>query len=234
MGVASVAMIEPIESTVQFIKQDLQFSPHLGGVAWNGTTSGGEPATNTAPVIGARHVFTVTDPRANVTGRFAASSARVPAPGVAGADDGDALPPASTVLEVGKGRVHYYGWLPGLAYFAPAIPVRPADRGGTDKAFTHFVPSNFSAPVLGLVAGAAEAAMVTRHVMCSNHLVHGRVVLATRSASSKTTGECVCLACMHLCQARRGMPARKKKTSCACSPLQRHMWRASWWAIDPR
>ena len=202
LGVVSVAMVEPVESTIQFIKQDLRFSPPLGAVTWNGTAHGGDSyvntaaalingrEVNTAPVIGARHVFNVANPRVNVTGWFTGSGEHV---GASGALKDTAPQPASTVVEVGKGVVHYYGWLPGLAYFAPAIPVRPADRGGTDKAFTHFVPSNFSDSVLSLVASAAEAALVTRHVVCSNHLVHGRVVLATPSATSKTKGAVVSL-----------------------------------------
>jgi hypothetical protein len=66
----------------------------------------------------------------------------------------------------------------GLSYFLPAIPLRPADRGGTDQAFTHFVPSNFSADVLELVRNASVVGQVQRQVVCSNNLVHGRAVVA--------------------------------------------------------
>lgn len=122
LGVDGQAMIEPLDASIQFIKQDVRFSKPLAHVLWNG--SGG---ATTAPALAARHVF---EPRTGtvVTARF----------------DDAAASPASTELMVGKGRSLYHGWHPGFSYFLPAIPLRPADRGGTDRAFTHFVPSNFS------------------------------------------------------------------------------------------
>ena len=36
--------------------------------------------------------------------------------------------PAMVHSVVGKGSAYYAGFLPGLAYFAPAIPLRPVDR----------------------------------------------------------------------------------------------------------
>ena len=154
LGLDGHAMIEPEEGSIQFIKQDLRFSKPLTEVTWNGSAG-----ATSAPVLGARHVFT---PRAGteVTARFADEAA------------------ASTSLIVGKGRAIYYGWFIGLSYFLPAIPLRPADRGGTDQAFTHFVPSNFSVGVLELVQNASMAAQVQRQVVCSNRLVHGRAVVA--------------------------------------------------------
>lgn len=154
LGLDGHAMIEPGEESIQFIKQDIRFSKPLTQVTWNGSAG-----TSSAAVLGARHVFT---PRVgtNVTARFA---------------DGTA---ASTSLTVGKGRTIYHGWMVGLSYFLPAIPLRPADRGGTDQAFTHFVPSNFSADVLELVRNASVVGQVQRQVVCSNNLVHGRAVVA--------------------------------------------------------
>lgn len=154
LGVDGHAMIEPEDESIQFIKQDIRFSKPLTQVTWNG--SAGETS---AAVLGARHVFT---PRTGtkVTARFADDTA------------------ASTSLAVGKGRTMYHGWLIGLSYFLPAIPLRPADRSGTDQAFTHFVPSNFSMDVLELVRNAAMVSKVQRQVVCSNHLVHGRAVVS--------------------------------------------------------
>ena len=56
---------------------------------------------------------------------------------------------------------------------------RPADRGGTDNAFTHFIPSNFSVPVFDLLRSTLHA-NTSKHVNCSNHFVHGRVVTSTK------------------------------------------------------
>ena len=48
--------------------------------------------------------------------------------------------PAVTLNKVGKGSAMYVGFLPGLTYFWPAMPLRPMDRGATDDAMTHFLP----------------------------------------------------------------------------------------------
>jgi hypothetical protein len=154
LGVDGHAMIEPADRSIQFIKQDLRFSVPLAQVHWNSSAG-----AFSAPALGARHLFTPR-PEANITAQF---------------DDASA---ASTAVAVGKGRAFYHGWHIGLSYFAPAIPLRPADRGGTDKAFTHFVPWNFSNHVLELVRNASDIAGVQQQVVCSNHLVHGKPVVA--------------------------------------------------------
>jgi hypothetical protein len=142
-GIKDVAMIEPVESSVQFIKQDLRHSVPLGTVSWARSGSDGGNTTVTVPAVAARHMFTVTNPAVVVTATFDSTNSGADG-GVAIGIGGSGMEPASTTLAVGKGRADYHGWLPGLAYFIPAIPLRPADRGGTDKAFTHFVPFEFS------------------------------------------------------------------------------------------
>ena len=60
----------------------------------------------------------------------------------------------------------------------PAIPARPADRGATNDAFCHFVPTNFSTAVLDLVVKQPAAiASVVAQVSASAPLVHGRPVV---------------------------------------------------------
>jgi hypothetical protein len=44
----------------------------------------------------------------------------------------------------GKGSAWYFAYLPGLTYFKSAMPLRPMDRGATDKSMTHFLPTNFN------------------------------------------------------------------------------------------
>lgn len=51
---------------------------------------------------------------------------------------------AGVLNQVGKGMALLIGGLPGVAYVAPAIPVRPWDRGATDAAMSHFLPTEFN------------------------------------------------------------------------------------------
>jgi hypothetical protein len=46
---------------------------------------------------------------------------------------------AAMRTSVGEGAAYYLGFLPGLSYFEPAIPLRPVDRGSTDDNFNHFL-----------------------------------------------------------------------------------------------
>jgi hypothetical protein len=59
--------------------------------------------------------------------------------------------PAVTSNRAGSGRVIYCSFLPGLSYYRPAIPVRPVDRGSSDDAMCHFLPTEFDrgAPTSG-------------------------------------------------------------------------------------
>ena len=60
--------------------------------------------------------------------------------------------PAITSRAVGKGTAIYAAFLPGLSYFAPAIPSRPIDETSSGSSFTHFVPTEFSAAALRMIA----------------------------------------------------------------------------------
>jgi len=82
--------------------------------------------------------------------------------------------PAVVSKIFGKGRVVYCGFLPGLAYFKPAIPRRPLDRGNTDDAFAHFIPTAFNR-VAGDLIGSAGAGIV-HPVKTSQPLVETTVI----------------------------------------------------------
>ena len=161
LGVEPVALVEPASSAVQYIKQDLTFASALGRVEWS--DAAGTPGS--APVLGARAEFRVTAPAAAATTVLATF-------------DDDARSAAAVMTAVGEGKALYFGFLPGLSYFLPAIPKRPTDRGATPSAFAHFVPSAFDAGVLELLLGAALAPGYARQVSCSNPLVHARAVAA--------------------------------------------------------
>jgi hypothetical protein len=117
------------------------------------TAAGG--GGNAMPVMGAKSHFTAAD-GAEVTHRFANSS------------------PAVIWRNVGKGRVAYCGFLPGLSYFKSAIPKRPLDRGTTDDAFAHFIPTAFDAAAGDLIGAAATS--IQRPVETSVPLVETTVI----------------------------------------------------------
>jgi hypothetical protein len=81
--------------------------------------------------------------------------------------------PAVLQRREGKGRVMYCAFLPGLSYFKPALPRRPVDRGATDDALSHFVPTRFDRPAAGLIAALAD---FERPVVCSEPLVETTVI----------------------------------------------------------
>lgn len=82
--------------------------------------------------------------------------------------------PATTVREVGNGLAMYCSFLPGLSYFKPAIPRRPVDRGSTDDAMTHFLPTRFDPGAAALIASTAVDC--SRPVDCSEPLVETTVI----------------------------------------------------------
>jgi len=49
--------------------------------------------------------------------------------------------PAIVHKKHGKGHVYLFSFLPGQAYLRSGLPILPADRGSTDAAFTHFLPT---------------------------------------------------------------------------------------------
>jgi hypothetical protein len=82
--------------------------------------------------------------------------------------------PALTRRQVGQGTAWYCAFLPGLSYFKPALPLRPADRSTTDAALAHFIPTAFDEQASQLIARPAEG--VARPVVCSERLVESTVI----------------------------------------------------------
>jgi hypothetical protein len=74
----------------------------------------------------------------------------------------------------GKGRTVYCGFLPGLSYFKPAIPLRPVDRGTINESMDHFIPTAFHPAASALVG--SPAADIELPVTCSNSLVESGVI----------------------------------------------------------
>jgi len=140
-----------VRPDVHLAKQDLPFAEPMDTVTLV------EPeghAGAKVPVIGARSRFRVNG--ADVIGTFADGS------------------PAVASRAVGRGTALYCGFLPGLSYFKPAIPRRPVDRGATDDAMSHFIPTAFDGAAAALIA--LPGVGVERPVVCSEALVEAGVV----------------------------------------------------------
>jgi hypothetical protein len=124
---------------IRFDKQDLPFAKQIEEVRIGGGKSG---KMKTIPAFGVvSRVETAKD--VVVDGKFK--------------DD----TPALTHRPVGKGIATYCGFLPGLSYFKPAIPLRPVDRGSTDDAMAHFLPTSFDRTAGAVIGDPAKDVTVT-------------------------------------------------------------------------
>lgn len=149
LGVEQIALDAPADAQVSYIKQDLPFAKPLATATWK--TDDGE---RQLPALGARS-------RIQLAGATA----------VAAFSDGS---PAVVERSVDKGRAIYCALLPSLAYYQPAIPLRPVDRGSTDDAMSHLLPSDFDPAAAALVA--LPAAGLMRPVVASEPLVETTLI----------------------------------------------------------
>lgn len=160
LGVDPATMEAPESSKITWIKQDLPFAKLIDTAKMSDERvkliSPRSPDQKySIPVIGVR-------------GKFKSRAG-----GEVHYHFGDGSP-AVVNRKVGKGSATYCGLLPGLSYYHPAIPRRPVDRGATDDAMVHFLPTAFDHEAAGLIASAA--ASVTRRVQCSEPLVETTVI----------------------------------------------------------
>lgn len=86
--------------------------------------------------------------------------------------------PAIVTKTTGKGKTIYCAFLPSLSYYKPAIPLRPVDRGASDDAMIHFLPTEFDPRAARLIA--LPAANLKRPVTCSQPLVETTVIRSKR------------------------------------------------------
>ncbi|MFN4260255.1 MAG: beta-galactosidase trimerization domain-containing protein [Gemmataceae bacterium] len=149
LGVDPKALDIPEGSIVKREKEDLPFVEPLDTV-----TLAANAAEVKMPVISARSRFAVKG--AQVMGSFSDGS------------------PVVSLRQHGKGRAYYVGFLPGLTYFKPALPLRPVDRGSTDDALAHFIPTNFDRAAAALIGMATQD--LDRPVICSEPLVETSVL----------------------------------------------------------
>lgn len=150
-GVRQQKLETPETSAVRYVKQDLPFAQAADTVTiqWDGRDAA-------FPVFGA--VSRIKAEGADVRATF---------------KDGS---PAVTIKKTGRGAAVYCAFLPGLSYFKPAVPLRPVDRGSTDDAMAHIIPTEFDPAVRRLIGLPADG--VARPVECSEPLVAAGIVRA--------------------------------------------------------
>lgn len=165
---------DSFNGTVDLIKQDLQFVDLLDTVTLTDEAMGelqpalaGKDNGNSSLVCkGVKSVYEVTEPEvATVIATFS---------------DGT---PAGIRRPMVKGMSYYLGFLPGLSYFDPAIPLRPVDRGSTDDNFNHFLPTEFSEVAKALITLPLVKRMKNDSsavpIVSTESLVEVGVILAT-------------------------------------------------------
>jgi len=145
------AALEASGPQIGYEKQDLPFVEPIDMATWKRAET-----SFTIPVIGVRSP-------ARLRGVVAEATFR----------DGS---PAIATRAAGNGRTIYCGFLPGLAYYKPAIPQRPVDRGSTDDAMCHFLPTEFDAGAKALIGLPAQD--LPRPVECSEPLVETTIIEA--------------------------------------------------------
>jgi hypothetical protein len=150
LGIDEASLDAPASQQIRLEKQDLPFTDPIDTLAWKGEQ---------LAVLGARSRFT---PAASGASTLLASFG-----------DGS---PAVTERAAGKGSATYAGFLPGLSYFKPAIPLQPVDRSPRPGSMAHLVPTAFAAGARALLARPAEA--VSRPVTSSEPLVESGTIEA--------------------------------------------------------
>jgi hypothetical protein len=148
-GVEQAALDAPAEAQVGFLKEDLPFKSSIDTATLKGN---GQECK--LPVLGIRSRITLKG--AEALGTFGDGS------------------PALTTRKAGKGQATYCAFLPGLAYFKPAIPMKPLDRGSTDDAMAHFIPTAFDPGASDLIGSAVKD--LARPIIASERFVSASLI----------------------------------------------------------
>jgi len=79
--------------------------------------------------------------------------------------------PALITKSHGKGRAYLFGFLPGQAYLKSGLPIAPPDRGATDDANAHFLPTTMDVSLRDRIVDDFLPATGIRPIHCSVPLV---------------------------------------------------------------
>lgn len=71
----------------------------------------------------------------------------------------------------GKGRAYLFGFLPGQAYLKSGLPIAPPDRGSTNNANSHFLPTAMDVNLRARIVDDFLPASHTRPVDCDAALI---------------------------------------------------------------
>lgn len=149
LGVSQTALDVPADEQIGFLKEDLPFKKAIDTVSIEI-----DGKTSKLPVFGVRSRIVLKGAEATAT--FA---------------DGT---PAAATRKVGKGQVTYCAFLPSLSYFGPAIPLKPLDRGSTDDAMSHFIPTAFDSAADDLIGSVVKD--LPRAITASDRLITASVI----------------------------------------------------------
>jgi len=157
MGLEKVEIVTPPGIEIVRGKEDLPFAKPVGTVLWRYGVNLSGNTGKAFPAFGSfARITPVRD--ASVLADIAGS-------------------PTVISRVVGKGKVLYCAFLPGLSYFKPAIPLRPADRGSTDASMANFIPTQFDKNVGALIGSIADN--VSSPVKTSEPLVETTIIEST-------------------------------------------------------
>jgi len=84
--------------------------------------------------------------------------------------------PAVTEKTHGKGRAVLFGFMPGLSYLKSGLPLRPWDRGSTDGAFCHFLPTEMNAQLRRALVDDFLPKGFVRRVQCDRALIEATCI----------------------------------------------------------
>ncbi len=93
--------------------------------------------------------------------------------------------PAVVENTTGSGKTVYCAFMPGLSYFKTAIPKIPVDRGSTDDAMAHFIPTKFDPAAKALIGLLGKD--LDRPATTSSDLVQAAVIQSKGGAAITLT-----------------------------------------------
>jgi hypothetical protein len=79
--------------------------------------------------------------------------------------------PAVIAKSHGKGRAYLFGFLPGQAYLKSGLPIAPPDRGATNNANSHFLPTAMDSRLRSRIVDDFLPTASIRPIECSSTLV---------------------------------------------------------------